>query len=216
MLAGPQRGAYKPECTMRFSVTTQYTLITIAAVIVGAVGSSLWTEASLTAERAAPFPQGTLVADDADPLFLTEGEKWAQIGGGFRSGSHTHLRRLVTVEQLVSAAWTFPSVAPGTYKLYTTWIRGMTHATGVSYLLRGPSRSPDLTNPILFTARVNQSRTPEGRQWGEGRRTWEELGTFVVEQAGPLTLTVQGKSSERFDADAAILVPVSTPAPAAP
>ncbi len=214
-LAGAGKGAYKPACTMRFPAAAQYTIAAIAALLAGVAGSSLWTEANLVAERSAPFLPGTLVADDADTSFTTEGEKWMQIGGGFRSGSRTHMRRLEVVERLVSATWSFPSVAPGTYSLHVTWIRGMTHAKNVSYLLRGTSTLPDPTNPILLTARVNQSKNPEGRRWGEGRRTWEELGTLVVEKEGHLFLTAQGKASERFDADAAILVPVSTLAPAA-
>lgn len=162
--------------------TITLTLSTPTGAVLGAQSSAAL---AIVDNEAGP---GGRIADDGDLGFGMVGPGWVsllvpgfQIDAQFAAaGSGDH-----------RAAWTFPGLAPGQYRVWATWFPHPLLATNAPFLIKDGATT-------LAAVPVNQELAPAGLS--EAGSDWRDLGTFTI--SGTLTVELSNLADEFVEADA--------------
>jgi len=146
----------------------------------------------------APGP-AVQVIDDLDPGFSTVGT-WDTTYQGYRGNVHYAAANPAGADV---ATWTF-AVAPGTYRVSTTWSAGGNRATNAPYTVYDGSAA-------LGTTAVNQQAASAGLT--DSGTNWQDLGTFNV-TSSTLRVALSSNANQYVIADAIRIERVTAAAPA--
>lgn len=135
----------------------------------------------------------TVVIDDGESRFFTQGDFSESSGSGFQEDEHIS----AAGSGSDTASWNL-TVAPGEYKVAATWTPAAGRATDSPFTVFDGASS-------LATIRVNQRAAPSGLSLHG--TDWTELGTFTV-TGTQLVVQLSNDANGQVVADALLLIPV--------
>jgi uncharacterized protein (DUF2141 family) len=131
---------------------------------------------------------GVSIIDNSTPGFSTVGSWTLWTNQGYLGNIDEAVGRAGSDV----ATWSFSNLAPGQYRVSTTWTPYTNRATNAPYTLLDGSTS-------LGTVLVNQQNGPVG--FNDAGGTWQDLGNFQIRN-GSLTVQLSDSGNGNVEADA--------------
>lgn len=142
-------------------------------------------------------PAGRIV-DNGDAGFAVSGAPWVPLLlPAFAVDAH--FAAAGAGEQ--TARWSFPGLAPGQYRVSTTWLADALLATNAPFTVKDGGTTLD-------TVAVNQEIAPAG--FSDAGTVWQELGTYTL-AGGTLTVELSNMADDIIEADAVRIERVGSP-----
>jgi hypothetical protein len=111
--------------------------------------------------------------------------------GNFNQGRDGDMRLSTAIGN--TATWTFTNLAPGTYRVSTTWVSNRNNTTQAQYQVTGGTS--------VVTNVLNQTATPGLNLSGDATR-WVDISNSVVLTGNSLTITLTSLDAKATWADA--------------
>lgn len=131
---------------------------------------------------------GVAIIDDGEAGFATTGSWINYTGQGYRND----VRYSAAGAGADAAAWTFTNLAPGRYRVSTTWSPYFNRATNAPFTVFDGALA-------AATVQVNQELAPN--DFTDAGAAWEDLGVFTV-TGSTLTVRLTDAANEYVIADA--------------